>query len=178
MSALCVFDYSNNNLTYQQKNEMAKELVEIALNDDVGVLFNDQNWSYVIDIIKSKEFFTVSSTFLYSDPECVGEPSLFDFFDIELKSFNGLCIDKDKFREHFFAKYEFLTDFVNCLCRYNIVELSVLISDSGTEIVRKEDLEIIETTKDEFLNTLFISLKDELNNQFNYCFPTALFMIK
>ena len=33
---------------------MAKELVEIALNDDVGVLFNDQNWSYVIDIIKSK----------------------------------------------------------------------------------------------------------------------------
>ena len=79
---------------------------------------------------------------------------------------------------YIFAKYEFLTDFVNCLCRYNIVELSVLISDSGTEIVRKEDLEIIETTKDEFLNKLFISLKDELNNQFNYCFPTALFMIK
>lgn len=66
MSAICIVNLKRHSLNYNEMNLMSKDLIRIALLNDVSVFFH--SYDYGEKIIKSAQmqnFFLMSDSFLY-----------------------------------------------------------------------------------------------------------------
>ena len=83
MSQLFLVDLGSDYINFDLYNNLAKDLVEFALKQDIGVFFGDQGYYY--DLIRESEirnYFIVSDSFLYRNCGFLTTESIeFSLFD-------------------------------------------------------------------------------------------------
>ena len=183
MSSLCIFELKEHNLSFEDNNRLAKELIKISLANDVAVTFNDDYWQTLIATAGLKDYFTVSSSFLYKDCDFSGNASLFEIDDIidEICGERNSCcyIEKedDLFYRKVMKKYGFLCEIIDCIFMYDVNKINLYLSDCGCGITGPEDFYIVKTDAANFMEELYNAITDELNNKFNYRFSDTKFEI-
>lgn len=170
MSAICIVNLKRHSLNYNEMNLMSKDLIRIALLNDVSVFFH--SYDYGEKIIKSAQmqnFFLMSDSFLYKNCEFLNS----EWF---LNSEDDLR-DEESTKQAFMQRYHFFEEIIKKIFKYNVKEIEIYISGEIYSVSSNDDFIRVGTSEKDFLNKLFESLEDKLQNDFNYSFKNVVFEI-
>ena len=160
MSQLFLVDLGSDYINFDLYNNLAKDLVEFALKQDIGVFFGDQGYYY--DLIRESEirnYFIVSDSFLYRN--C-------GFLTTESIEFS--LFDNVKKKKQFFEKFAFLNLIFDIVNKYISNNINVYISGGG--FASLDCFEEIKSSKKDLLNDLYCSIIDHAS-EFAYGFPNV-----
>ncbi|MBQ3116111.1 MAG: hypothetical protein IJC07_03690 [Clostridia bacterium] len=171
MSAICIFDFTENNLTYSSMDSLSKEIVRFVLDIDKGVFF------YVPIFLDGKK------------QEKIKGSNMRNAFEITEKFFNSNCEFIENFNEKilkqngasgrelksFFTEtFGFLEKLLDIIFKYDVSAVKIYLADDNVD--KESDFEIVETTKQEFLNCLYD--KSLESSDFFNDMPSIKFIIK
>lgn len=158
MSAICIVDLKNHGLDFNQLNQLAKEIIQYTLNNNLAASFNDDYDEELIKEIGTSNFFLMSDSFLYRHADFLDTTSLF------------LDGNIDKFRKEFFERFSFFTEIIKILFKFKILAIDIYLDITNCSSI--EDFVAIETNQDDFLKDLFDSVI-KYANEYAYGFPTV-----
>lgn len=142
MSRVCIFNIEDNIKDFKRLNYIAKEIVKISLENDIGVSFNS---NYCEDLWREpiiKNYFVVSDSFLYRQSD-------------ELLSTNYFWEDGsiNSYKKKFIERFSFFNILLNKLFSLGLENIEILFSDVNL-IDELKNFETIQTNKLIFLNDL------------------------
>lgn len=165
MSAICVVNLKEHTLSYKNSNDMAKKLVEFALEKDLGVLFHTSDYAY--DFMQSesmKNCFLLSDSFLSENCE---------FLEESYQLLLNIASDDD-LRNRFYRKYGFFQGVIDILFQFGVNLVEIYISENGM-VESVDDFSVTMSTRESFLDTLYQSfLKNIEENEF----PSVKYVIQ
>lgn len=170
MSSFCCINLKENNLKkdFNSYNELAKELMAYALNNDLAIFFNSYDyWQDVIEKGKFNEFFLLSDSFLYKSCELLDNTEF-----VKLIEEND---DINVYKNAFIKKYSLFKDIVDIIFKYSVSVIEIYISED--DITEYEDFKNLVSTKETILNDLFESVINSVNEYGNE-FPNLKIIIK
>ena len=172
MSAICIFDFTENNLTYSAMNSLANEIVRFALDIGKGIFF------YVPIFIDGKNKY-----------EKIKGANMRNAFEITENFFNSNCDFVEKFNEKilkqkdmgekelkslFVESFGFLGKILDIIFKYDVSVVKIYLTEDNVDEDR--DFEVLETTKQKFLSCLY-DKSLESGDYINYI-PSLKFVIK
>ena len=169
MSNFCCINLKQNNLIddFAKYNKFAKEIVQCALDNDLGVFFNLHDYaSELITEAGMRDFFIISDSFLYKNCEFLDNTELTRRMS-QSNSFN--------YKAAFFEKYGFLSEFIKIIFRYNVLIAEIYITEDNCDSVC--DFRILESTPHKFLWDLCNVVIDSVK-QYGGEFSTLKIVIK
>lgn len=159
MSAICIFNLKQHQLKFDSMNDLARNLVDYSLNNNLGVFFN--SYDYGADIIKDADmkcFFLMSDSFVYKNCDDLLDTSF-------LTDPSDLTQCKQEFSQHF----RFFNDVMDIVFEHDVSKIEVFISEDGSTS-KKSDFITLNTSKDKFLETLLNSIVENAD-RYAYTFP-------
>lgn len=177
MSGLLLVNLKRKNLNYEQMNALSRRLIELALKENIGISFNCSD--YGTEIIESEKmncYFHISNSFLYKNCDFLDIPRMISELcgvdDAEKIDFDHYP-SKSQIQEAFLNYYDFLVKIIDCIFEYDVTLIEVFVTNCFGTVIYSDEFETIMTTRETLLLDMFHSLTDELQNGFNYEFPSA-----
>lgn len=163
MSELCLVDLSKNEMNFNELNDLAVQLVKIALADNIAIFFHSFDYGYeIIKEAKMKNYFLMSDSFLYKNCGFLNTSFFKDVRKIE------------QCREEFIERFKFFNDILSCIFKYNINQIEIYITmDCSVNI---NDFDCLLCSKDNFLFKLFEVIFNYAD-EYAYGFPTIKFIV-
>lgn len=163
MSQLCLVDISKTEMNFDELNDLAKQLVEIALKDNIAVFFHDCDYGYeIIKEAKMKNYFLMSDSFLYKNCDFLNTYFFKDFKDIE------------QCRKEFKEKFNFFNDILSCIFNHKVNQLDIYITMNCS--INISDFDCLQCDKDNFIESLFKTIFDYAD-AYAYGFPDVKFTV-
>lgn len=181
MSGLLLVNLKEHNLDYNELNTMAKQLVSLALKKNFAVTFNScGSEDRIVTDGGMRDYFHISNSFLYKNCDFLYMPDLIlklcGVDEIEKIDFYHYP-RKEEIRKAFLKEYNFLNEILDIVFEFDVNLIEMIMVDANGVVLSYQDFEEIKIKRDEFLFKLFDLLRDPLNNNFNYEFPTAKILI-
>ena len=162
MSAIFIINFSKNEISFDHMNNLAKQIVKIALKENVGVFFNSFDYAEnLISDAKMENFVLLSDSFLYKN--C-------DFLDT-----SSLRFKDKKFKHNFHKKYGFINKILKAIKNSGMTTIDIYISNDGS-IENVADFETKKTSVSSFLDDLISSIF-EFSAEYAYGFPTIKYTL-
>ncbi len=163
MSNICLFNL-HHNLTYDKLNDLANRLVRISLNNNIGIIFNAQEYAESITREKKfKTFFVISDSFLHYNSEFLDMPINYNLCEIE------------QCKRDFTNNYVFLYNIICELLQAHISKIDIYLSSDGA-VSSLTDFVYKKTTATSFLSDLFETILDSAK-EYAYCIPSVCYTI-
>lgn len=153
MSSICLLNFDAKDLTFEQLNDLANELVKCALLNCVAVNFNDDKVKEFFNKQKLNTYILLSDSFIYRSAD--------DLLDITSLAHET----EENYKIKFIQKYGFFSQLIDIVFNYKIESIDFYVSEQGS-INRFIN---VETQKDSFMNELFsIFIEHSLKTGFTF----------
>ena len=156
MSELFLVNIKYDNICYNELNSLANELTAFALENNLGVHFNEFGDS--IELIKKnhmKNYFFISDSFLHCNAS---------FLDI-------VATSTSDFKSKFYNSLSFVYEIIDIIEKYTVSKIEMYISSDGI-LNDENDFVILNLNKLELLDKLYQTVIDNAD-EFAYEFPTT-----
>lgn len=162
MSSICIFNIQDDLKEYVVLNNIAKELVKTALENEMGIFFANTFYKDINFINKMNNSFLLSDSFLYVHSD-------------ELLCTNGFWNDRNivSYKKKFIEKFQFFNIVLDKLYFLGIRKIEIYFADLDDTFDDFNEFEIIQTNREKFLNDL-LSVTLENMNEFGGTVPTSL----
>ena len=180
MSGVCIVNLKQHNLDEENLEKLARRLVSIALKNHIGVHFHCRDYGeQIIATEKMTNYFLISSTFLWKNCDFLNlQPFILKLYGA--KNFEDYIandkaeniLSEERFRTSFYQEFKYFNEIIDCIFKFDVSLIEIYITPDYSY-----SFEALETVQEHFLNDLFESVVDELNNHFNYEFLNTKFIL-
>lgn len=162
MSELCLINLKEHKLKFEKLKEVAKRVVQFALEIDKGVYFN--SLPYSCDLIRkanARDYFLLTDNFYCDNCEFV---STIGLFDVEINAFNS----------NFKNRFRFFEELFKIIFGYDISTIEVFLSESSGDSL--DDYDEVITTSENFLDDIFDAVL-KYKNEMAYGIPNLKLVV-
>lgn len=162
MSSVCIFNIVDEISDYNKLNYIARELMQTAINNNLGISFFSTYYDGLIDLPQIKNYFLLSDSFIYRHCN-------------ELISTNEFWQDgsASSFKKNFISHFKFFDILLNKLFGLGIENIEIYFADVDEPIESLKEFKVVRTNYSNFVNDLLNVVLEEMN-EWGGTIPTSL----
>lgn len=161
MSSVCIFNIVDKINDYDKLNHIARELVQTALDNELGISFNS-NFYDLTKVSTIKNYFMLSNSFIYRhSDELLSPKGLWDGNSVDL------------FKKEFINRFRFFQILLDKLCSLGVEKVEIYFVDIDEPPESLRDFEVVQSNGFEFVDNLLKVVLSEMD-EFGGTIPTFL----